>query len=93
MVPMKRSLLGYDENSVDMNLNDFSNMQNAVRQLSIWTPQRITPGTVEFYRDPSGTEGDMLIVRGSDRLGELIRGGKPGLTYMIVCAAGRVREQ
>jgi tetratricopeptide (TPR) repeat protein len=92
-MPMKRSLLGYDEQSVDMNLNDFNNMQNAVRQLSIWTPQRSTPGTVEFYRDPSGSEGDMFIVRGTDRTGELLKGSKPGLTYMIVCAAGHGREQ
>ena len=92
-VPVKRSLLGFDDQSVDMNLNDFSNMQNAVRQLSIWSGQRSAPGTVEFYRDPSGAEGDTLIIRGSDRSGQLLHSSKPGLSYMITCAGGRAREQ
>jgi hypothetical protein len=93
MIPEKENILGYDENTSDMNLNDFNNMQSLIRGLGVWRADTTAPGRIEYYRAPAGPEGDMVFVRGTDRNGNLIHSSKPGLCYMIICAGGRGREQ
>ncbi|MGH9548169.1 MAG: hypothetical protein ACRD3W_02295, partial [Terriglobales bacterium] len=90
-VPMRRSLVPHDEESSDMNLSDFAEMQDAIRRLGIWGPGTSPPGTVEFYRCAAGPEGDMFMIRGIDRNGNVIKGSRPGTTFLIICSSGRAR--
>jgi hypothetical protein len=92
--PTRRLLLGLDDTSSFMNVNDITNLQNAARQLEIWkASETIDPGTVEFYRIPGTVAGDdIFIIRGSDRSGHLLRASTTGLNDVIVCQKGRLRE-
>ncbi|HEY9775333.1 MAG TPA: tetratricopeptide repeat protein [Planktothrix sp.] len=90
-IPVKKNILGYDESTADMNLNDFTNMQSTIRALGVWHPEVLQPGMIEYYRAPAGSEGDMVFIRGTDRNGNLLRSSRPGMCFLIVCSGGRSR--
>lgn len=89
-VPIGRSI-GKEEDSMDMNLNDFAAMQNTMRQLTVWSPERTSPGIIEFYRCAAGPDGDTFYIRGTDGDGLLFKGTNPGTAFVIVCAQGSAR--
>lgn len=90
VAPVKRKLFGHDEQSADMSLNDYANMEAATRQLNVWTPAPLSPGIIEFYRCAGGPEGDTFYIRGTDRTGQLLRGSRPGNAFVIQCTQGHV---
>ena len=91
--PVKRQLLGLDDTNPDFNVTDLTNLQNAAKELHIWkAAEAIEPGTVEFFHVPTGGGRDLFIIRGSDRNGRILRSSQQGLTDMILCINGLIRE-
>jgi len=90
-IPVRRSLLGRDQDASDFDLNEYADLENATRQLFIWTPVKQAPFMIEFYRNAAGPDGDSIYIRGTDRLGALLRGSKPGAAFVLVCTQGRTR--
>jgi hypothetical protein len=91
--PTKRTLPGVVNEMSIPNPTEVVNLQNAALQLHVWKPnETIEPYTVEFYHIQTDPGHDMIIVRGSDRTGHLLRSSTPGHTDMIVCVGGHVQE-
>ena len=75
------------------NMTDLTNLQNAAKELHVWkAAEAIEPGTVEFYHVQTGAGRDIFIIRGSDRTGHFFKNSVPGLTDMILCMGGQIKE-
>lgn len=91
--PTKRLLLGLDNTFTEVNMTDLANMQAAAKLLHVWKAnETIEPCSVEFYRVPIGPRTDAFLIRGSDRTGHILKSSTAGLTDMIVCQGGTIRE-